>query len=210
MATDQLACDYNASFQNPNKTNYAPGEDVYVKVHPSKYQDIEWMELYVGNQKIRRETSYPYEWCKGNGNSDSYLRNLQPGTYNLICKYRDKCGNNHEITKTINVSGNGNGNAVCKYKSWYKYPKNNGTYRYGEDVYVRVDTEKYQDIKEMELYVNNKFVRKESNYPYEWCKGQGNSDGYLRNLKRGTYNLKCIVKTKCGQSHEYLCKFYVR
>ena len=62
----------------------------------------------------------------------------------------------------------------------------------------------------MQLYVNGKFVRKESSYPYEWAKGSGNTDNYLRNLKRGTYNLKARVKTKCGKWYEYYCKFYVR
>ncbi len=210
-------CEWDFWFKYPqNNGSYDRGKDVYVRVDPKKYQDIEYMELYINGKFVRKESSYPYEWAKGSGNTDSYLRNLQPGTYKLKARIKDKCGDYHEKECTFNVKGggghpgNGNGNADCKYKSWFKYPKNNGTYRYGEDVYVRVDTEKYQDIQEMELYVNGRFVRKESSYPYEWAKGSGNTDSYLRNLKRGTYNLKCRVRTKCGQWHEYFAKFYVR
>ncbi len=221
--TEDAACIWKSWFKYPkNNGSYEEGKSIYVKVDPQKYQDIAYMELSINGKFIRKESRYPYEWCKGEGSSDRLLRNLKKGTYRLKCKIKDNCGKFHEIYCTFYVKGRkgqvgkrggGNahgGNGRCKYRSWFKYPKNNGTYRYGSDVYVRVDTEKYQDIKEMHLYVNNSFVRKESRYPYEWCKGQGNNDRPLRNLKRGTYNLKCRVKTNCGKWHEYFCKFYVR
>lgn len=204
-------CNYKAWFKYPQNGKYFnPGSSVYVFLDAQHYQNIKYTELYLNGKLIRKETSYPYEWAKGNGNHDSYLRNLKPGTYKLKARVFDKCGKYKDFYCTFYVKGNGNGHETCKYKSWFKYPKNNGTFRYGGDVYVRVDTEKYQDIAEMHLYVNGKFVRKESSYPYEWAKGSGNSDGYLRNLKRGTYNLKVRVKTKCGDWYEYFCKFYVR
>ena len=208
-------CNYKAWFSHPqNGKSYDTGSNVYVKLDAQSYHHIKHVDLYVNGKFVRKESSYPYEWCKGSGNSDSYLRNLKAGTYKLKARVHDKCGKYKDYYSTFYVKGNGHtppGNGGhCKYKSWFKYPKNNGTYRYGEDVYVRVDTEKYQDIEFMELYVNNKYVRKESNYPYEWCKGSGNSDSYLRNLKRGTYNLKVRVKTRCGKFYEYFCKFYVR
>ena len=202
-------CQYKAWFKYPQNGKYYPtGSDVYVRLDAQNYDKIKYTELYVNGKLVRKETSYPYEWAKGNGSSDGYLRKLKPGTYKLKARVYDKCGKYKDFYCTFYVKGNQG--QECKYKSWYKYPKNNGTYRYGSDVYVRVDTEKYQDIAEMHLYVNGKFVRKESSYPYEWAKGSGNTDGYLRNLKRGTYNLKCRVKTKCGKWYEYFCKFYVR
>lgn len=208
-------CQYKAWFKYPQNGKYFNvGSDVYVNLDAQNYKYIKYTELYVNGKLVRKETTYPYEWAKGQGNHDGYLRNLKPGTYKLKCRVYDKCGKYKDYFCTFYVKGgggeNGGGNGQCKYKSWFKYPKNNGTYRYGSDVYVRVDTEKYQDIQEMHLYVNGKFVRKESSYPYEWAKGQGNTDGYLRNLKRGTYNLKVRVKTKCGKWYEYFCKFYVR
>jgi hypothetical protein len=208
------ACEWDSWFKYPqNNGNYEAGKDIYVKVDPKKYQHIAYMELYINGQFIRKESQYPYEWAKGGGNSDSYLRNMKPGTYKLTVKIKDKCGNDHQKHCIIHVKGNGGGHnnpGACEWDSWFKYPKNNGSYRYGADVYVRVDPKKYQHIAHMELYVNGKFVRKESQYPYEWAKGSGSSDSYLRNLKRGTYKLKVRIKDKCGQYHEKYSTFYVR
>jgi len=64
----------------------------------------------------------------------------------------------------------------CIRNAWFKYPQTGKTYPAGSNVYVRVDPQKYQDIASMELYVNGAFVRKEATYPFEWCKGNGNSD----------------------------------
>ncbi len=208
---DNQQCAYKAWFKYPQNGKYYPaGSSVYVNVDAQNHKNIKYCELYVNGKLVRKENTYPYEWAKGNGNGDGYLRKLKPGTYKLQCRVYDTCGKYKDYYCTFYVKGGQPGGGQCKYKSWFKYPKNNGTYRYGSDVYVRVDTEKYQDIQEMHLYVNNKFVRKESSYPYEWAKGNGNGDSYLRNLKRGTYNLKCRVKTKCGKWYEYFAKFYVR
>ncbi|MCB0631610.1 MAG: Ig-like domain-containing protein [Saprospiraceae bacterium] len=206
-------CSYKAWFKYPqNGQNYNSGSNVHVYVDAQQYHYINYVELYLNDKLIRKESNYPYEWCKGSGNTDGYLRHLKPGTYKLKARVYDKCGKykDYYCTFYVKEGDQGNDDQACKYKSWYKYPQNNGTYKYGDDVYVRVDTEKYQDIAEMELYVNGKFVRKEATYPYEWCKGSGNTDSYLRNLKRGTYNLKARVKTKCGEWHEYFCKVYVK
>lgn len=207
-------CEDKAWFKYPqNEGSYQAGKDVYVRVDPMKYHDIEYMELYVNGQFVRKESSYPYEWAKGSGNSDSYLRNVKPGTYKLKCRIKTKCGEYSEYFCTFYVksdNNDGDTGGQCEGKAWFKYPQNNGTYRYGDDVYVRVDPMKYQDIAYMELYVNGNYVRKESTYPFEWAKGSSNSDSYLRNLSRGTYNLKCRIKTKCGEWREYYCKFYVR
>ena len=53
----------------------------------------------------------------------------------------------------------------CTWKSWFKYPANNGSYEAGKDIYTKVDPQKYQDIAYMEMYINGKFIRKESQYP---------------------------------------------
>ncbi|MDX1940976.1 MAG: hypothetical protein SFU99_10525, partial [Saprospiraceae bacterium] len=195
-----------------NNGSYEAGKDVYVKVDPKRHQDIEYMELYIDNKFIRKESQYPYEWCVGNGSSDSYLRNMPEGTYKLKCKFKDKCGDFHEIYCTFYVKGHnggGNGGGHCNYTGWFKYPECNKHFEYGSDVYVYFDAQNHHNIDYCELYVNNKFVRKESQYPYEWCQGSGNSDGYLRDLEPGTYELKCRVYDKCGDYKDYFCKFYV-
>ena len=206
-------CAYDVKFKYPQKSNYYAGDDVYVALTVDNYKHIKHCELYINDRLVRKESKYPYEWAKKGYKGDDYLRKMSPGNYKLKCKVYDNCGKYKEYYHNFTVKGGGhadNGHGNCKYKSWFKYPKNNSSYKYGKDVYVRVDTEKYQDIAEMHLYVNNKFVRKESQYPYEWCKGTGNNDRYLRKLNKGTYKLKCRVKTKCGKWHEYYSTFHVK
>ena len=211
---ENTECDYKAWFKYPQNGKYIQGgSDVYVYLDAQNYNYIKYVELYINGKMIRKESQYPYEWAKGDGSEDGYLRNLKPGTYKLQARVYDNCDGYKDYYCTFYVKGGndqGGHQDECENKSWFKYPQNNSTHSYGDDVYVRVDTKKYQDIKEMNLYVNGKFVRKESAYPYEWAKPNQSGDTYLRNLKRGTYNLKCRVKTNCGEWHEYFCKFYVR
>lgn len=197
-------CQWQSTWEYPKKHTFSTGEAIYVRVKPQKYQDIAYMELYVNNTFIRKETSYPYEWCKGSS-GDNYLRNLSPGNYKLKCKIVDKCGGCHYIYYDICVTGN---NKHCNWNSWFKYPQHNKHFNKGCDVYVKVDCQKYQDIEYMELYVNNQFVRKETSYPYEWCKGS-NGDHKLRNLQKGCYKLKVKIKDKCGNINYKHCTFYV-
>ncbi len=203
-------CEWESWYKHPkNGASYPAGKDLYVRVEPKNQHHIEYMELYVNGKFVRKENTYPYEWAKGSGSADHYLRNMKSGTYKLTVRIKDKCGKLNEKHCVIYVKGHQNP-GHCQWDAWFKYPRNNGTYKYGSDVYVRVDAKNYQSIAHMELYVNGKFVRKENSYPYEWCKGQGNGDGYLRKLKRGTYKLKIKIKDKCGQYREKYCTFYVR
>ncbi|NND05787.1 MAG: hypothetical protein HKN87_05360 [Saprospiraceae bacterium] len=274
-------CYWDSYFVYPKKNqSYSAGKNVYVKVQPKKYQHIAYMELYVNNKYIRKESSYPYEWGKG---GDHKLKNMHPGTYKLKCKIKDKCGQVHYIYCTFYVKGGHNGGGgnqddctfsnpfhmswcspfkngykvcqykkngktyfrivkcgshtpywytcsgklicktdnhheiknchkvrcwgdchdnghdnVCNWKSWYEYPKYNAI-NYGKGLYVRVKPANYKHIAYMELYVDGKYIRKESKYPYEW--GKNGSDSYLKHLKPGYYKLKCVIKDKCGEKH---------
>ncbi len=204
-------CAYEATFKYPQPGKYyKAGSDVYVNVDAINHQSIKYVELYVNGKLVRKENTYPYEWAKGQGNNDGYLRNLKQGKYILVCIVYDHCGGHQNYQTSFYVKGGGGRERECAYKSWFKYPKNNSIHKQGQDVYVRVDTEDYQDIQEMHLYVNGKLTRKETRYPYEWAKGKGNNDAYLRNLKKGIYRLKVKVKTDCGEWFDYYCKFYVR
>lgn len=210
---DSYNCYWECDYKYPSyNKHYNEGEDVYVRIDPKKYQDIEWMELYCNGHLVRKEMQYPYEWCNGSGNSDHYLRNMKAGTYKLKCKIKTKCGEYYEKFCTIYVDGGdyggGGGYGNCNYECWFYNCK--PYYNEGEDVYVKVEAKKHQDIEWMELYCNGKLVRKETTYPYEWCKGSGNSDGYLRNMKPGNYKLFCKVKDKCGDYHEYYCEIVVK
>ncbi len=91
---------------------------------------------------------------------------------------------------------------TCKWNSWFEkckpYFKN-----HGYDLYVKIGTQKYQDIAYMELYINGQYVRKETNSPYEWGRPYSGGDHKLRNLQVGkTYYVKCRIKDRCGKWHE--------
>ncbi|MBK8502588.1 MAG: hypothetical protein IPL46_10440 [Saprospiraceae bacterium] len=88
----------------------------------------------------------------------------------------------------------------CTWNAWFDYP-NKHNFTSGEDVYVRVKTQKYQDISFIELYCNNTYIRKESTQPYEWCNNNSSGDQYLRNLGPGNYTLKAKIKDRCGSYH---------
>ena len=215
-------CQYRAWYQSPQDgKTYPVGSDVYVKVDAKDYRYVKEATLYVNGKKVRTETGYPYEWCKRGSSGDGYLRNLKPGTYKLECKLLDKCGKYKTIRCVFYVKGgggghegggnNGGGNKKCDFTAKYVYPKSNGySYKAGSDVYVYVDAKDYRQVQKADLYVNGKYVRTESSWKYEWCKGSGSGDKYLRNLRPGTYKLKCVLYCKYGGKKEIYRTFYVK
>jgi hypothetical protein len=120
--------------------------------------------------------------------------NVSSGAQMIKCWY-DPCGNNNDHH--------------CEWDFWFDTPKSNHSYNSNSDVYVKVDAKHHQDIEWMELYVNNSLVRKETSYPYEWCRHNTNNDHKLRKLKKGSYHLRVKVKDKCGDYHEKDCHFTV-
>lgn len=206
-------CTWDSWFKYPkNNQSYEAGKDVYVKVDPKNYRDIHYMELYVNGKFVRKESSYPYEWGRPHSSGDHQLRNMRAGKYKLEVRIKDKCGQWHKKYCIIIVKGHHNDptSCHCEWDSYFKYPKSNGTYPKGKDVYVRVEPKNYRDIAMMELYLNGKFIRKETSYPFEWARPNSNGDHYLRNLHPGTYKLKVRIKDKCGRWHEKYCIFYVK
>ena len=150
------------------------------------------MTLYINGYKIRTESSAPYEWGKG---GDSYLKNLKKGTYKLKCVVKTKC--NGTYYKTINFYVKGNAGGQCKQNYRYMYGQNGC--QAGRDLYVKVGADNHHKVEYMELYINGHKVRREMNAPYEWGRPNGGGDHYLRNMKPGTYKLKCKIKTRCGE-----------
>ena len=176
---------------------YKVGQDVYVKVDAQKYQDIAYMDLYINGYKVRREMNAPYEWARPNSNGDHYLRNMKAGTYRLKCVVKTKCGGQYQKELTFYVKNQHNN--YCNTNYYYEYAKHNSSCQAGQDLYVKVKAEKHQDVEYMELYINGYKVRREMNAPYEWGRKNTNGDSALRNMRRGTYQLKCKIKTRCGE-----------
>jgi hypothetical protein len=176
---------------------YSVGKDVYVRVDAQKYRDVKEMTLYINGYKIRTEMNAPYEWARPHSNGDHYLRNMRAGTYKLKCVVKTKCGGQYKKEIIFHVKNRPHG--YCNTNYWYEYAKHGSSCKAGKDLYVKVKAQKHRDVEYMELYINGKKVRREMNAPYEWGRPHGGGDHYLRNMKRGTYNLKCKIKTRCGE-----------
>ncbi len=213
--SESFECTWKSWFKYPkNNSSIEENKAVYVRVDPSRYQDIAFMELYINGKFIRRENSYPFEWCKPSGFGDNYLRRLKKGTYKLKCRIKDKCGKYHELNCTIFIKGRSTnrqtGRQNCSYTAGIKYPQNGKAFAFGSDVYVLLNVQDQQNILYTELFMNGKFIRRETSYPYEWAKGTGSNDASLRNLKAGTYRLKSRVYDKCGKYKDFYSTFYVK
>ncbi|MEL6924158.1 MAG: hypothetical protein AAFO94_08930, partial [Bacteroidota bacterium] len=170
---------------------------------------IKYMELYVNGKQVRRESSYPYEWCKKGRNDDVYLRKLKPGTYRIKVVVYDTCGKKSYKECVIYVDGHNNNPVYCKINAKFRYPVLQKKYYEGQDCYVRLDIDRPDQVRHVELYVNGRFVKKEMNAPYEWARNNGNGDYQLRKLKRGTYKILCKIYDKCGKVHKKECTIVV-
>lgn len=198
-------CDYKVWFNDCKyKKAVVAGSNHKVVIGAENYHKIKWIELYINGHKIRRENNYPYEWG-GNGSNDQYLRNIQPGTYELKCVIYDECGKYREEYCKLVVGGN----QYCDKNLWYEKGKHGSHYRRNSNVTVQVKAQKHQDIEWCELYVNGHKVRREMRAPYQWGKPYANNDHALNHMRPGTYVLKCVYKTKCGQKYEKKSTIYI-
>lgn len=105
IAADGGNCNKNYFYETvKNGDTYSEGKDIYVKVIADNHYDIQSMTLYINGYKIRTEMNAPYEWGRPNGSGDQYLRNLQSGTYRLVCIARTKCGGKYKKAINFNVN----------------------------------------------------------------------------------------------------------
>ena len=213
-------CDWK--WRNKNdlcEKHYRHNDHWYFKMEPEKYSDIEWVEAYRGTTSssnlIRRETSYPYEWDSRNDNSHRRkMKGWSPGRHKVIIRVKKKCHDRwYEEECWVHFDshsggGNNNGNN-CNSDASFSLPRSNSRYRQGHDLYVRVNANRHQDIEWMKLYINGKFIRQESNSPYEWNGKGSNGDAYLKSMKKGNYTLKCEYRTKCGRTYNITRNFSV-
>ena len=163
-------CHFNNPFELPWCAKFKQGYKVCVY----KYNGIKYIRVYnCHTHKVYWYDCYGKIYCSGD-------TKLHPSKcYKVTCY--DFCDD---------FTGGGN---HCNYKAdWYTkwYQMGHNKYK----LYVKVKPYKYQDIAYMDLYINGKHVRRENNYPFEWGKG---GDQYLKYLKPGYYELKCVIVTKC-------------
>ncbi len=71
----------------------------------------------------------------------------------------------------------------------------------GDDLPVVVTATDNVSIANVELFLNDTFVRRENFAPYEWA-AQGQADDILRNLVTGTYTLRAVATDNEGNTGE--------
>ncbi|MEL6945038.1 MAG: Ig-like domain-containing protein, partial [Bacteroidota bacterium] len=180
------------SFMSPTDgQSFTEGTDLYVKVDANDSDgSISGVDLYFDGILVRTETTDPYEW--GNNEfSDSELENLQPGTHTLRAVATDNEGATTEQSIQIEVTTAG-GNALPVIT--FLEPEDGDTFPEGTDLYVHVDaTDPDGSIRNVRLYIDGDYIRKESFAPYEWGEGTGNNDPELQNLSVGQHELTAVA-----------------
>ncbi len=183
-------------FDSPtNGSHYNAGKDLYVNVDAHDPSGIDYVELYVNGQFVRKETKAPYEWGKPHSHNDHWLNNMQPGTYVLKCiaKNYHGCKVAKEITIHIDHVGGTPGPNMhfVNIAHGDRFPQ-------GKDLYVKCNAHSSYGMKYVELYVNGHYVRKESRSPWEWGKPHSHNDHPLNNMQPGTYVIKAIGTDLAG------------
>ncbi len=159
--------------------------------------DIDYVDLYLNDcsHHIRRESKYPFEW---KSEYDPELRNLAPGTYKLIMVGVDNSGNTSIAHRTYYVDPTQENQ--CEIEVEFKGLDEYTHFPLGSDVYVELNIkEGREQIQSVQLFVDGQDYGTERAWPYQWGRGFRNSNpATLNNMQAGVYNLRCIIKDKCG------------
>lgn len=85
-------------------------------------------------------------------------------------------------------------------------PSNGASFKVGDEVSVKaIASDSDGSITEVSLYINDDFIRNETEVPYLW----GDSDAELKNLKKGEYRLKLVAKDDDGATNTETLDFSV-
>ena len=92
------------SFTSPVQAEFEAGVDLGVAVNATDNGAVAYVELYLGDSLVRRDTQAPYAWGTASANDeDPALLNLVAGTYILKAEATDDNGATTVETKTITV-----------------------------------------------------------------------------------------------------------
>lgn len=96
-------CFLMADYVSPQKNQrFRKGTKVIVQIDSQQYGNIAYIDLYLNNILVRRETTYPFKWGV-HRHLDSALRVMQPGNYVLKAIIKDKCGQSKIKNRTFYV-----------------------------------------------------------------------------------------------------------
>ena len=184
------------SFKN-NKQNIIVnnGYDLSLEVLASDTDgDIANVELFINNKLVRRESNAPYEWGHTGSPNPKELEGLKAGTYTIKAIATDDDGAKATASFVLKVDSPNRAPVIS-----FKNNKQNVTLNDGYDLSLEVlasDTD--GKITNVDLFINNRLVRKEFNAPYEWGHAGSPNPKELEGLKAGTYNIRAVATDNEG------------
>lgn len=177
------------SFESPGDGDVLEhGADLNVEVLVTDPDGVDHVSLYLNDEFVRTENNAPYTW------DDSAVQDLQEGTYTLRAVATDSYGYADETSIVITISPDYTNNTTLSFVS----PADGDSFDYQSDLEVEVAASDPQGIENVKLYLNENFVRQESNAPYDW----GSGDNLLQNLGAGEYTLKAVSQDGYGDIQE--------
>ena len=170
-------------FVTPEHREIFPtGTHIYVVVEAeSPGRTIAYVDFYVNNQFVRRETNARYIW----GKNDEKLKNLETGTYTLRAVTYDSEGDSAVAIQKLFIQ-------EPKYDSggppdvFITHPAPGSRWQNETDLAVKVVAfDEETSIQYVRLFLDNVFVGEKTRYPYQW---EGN--GVLQDLSGGGHTLR--------------------
>lgn len=181
----------SVAFMQPEITLMIGYDSVDVTVNadtPDDNRTIAGVSLYIDEALVATLTTAPYKWTY----ADAKLQNLDLGTYTLKAVVEDSAGEKSEAIGTLTVI---DPRPVAKF-SKDSYIVTEGYTSLSLNVEATTPVAG-RAISQVELFVNDDFIRKESVAPYDW----GHSDSFaeeLLNFPVGTHRLKAVVTDNEG------------
>ncbi|MEM1326458.1 MAG: Ig-like domain-containing protein [Bacteroidota bacterium] len=182
------------------------GVDLEVEVNATDEDgSVQRVHLYLNDALLRKDGLAPYAW-DGAG-EDVELSNLQAGVYKLEAVPIDN--RNQYSVNTINITVGDNNQPNESPTVNFIMPMDGANFPVGSNVYVLVDAMDADGaINQVDLYLDDEFVRTEQMTPYEWGL-ESQDDLELESMQAGTYYLKAIAQDNVGASSETTIVFTV-
>ncbi|MEM9884318.1 MAG: Ig-like domain-containing protein [Bacteroidota bacterium] len=183
----------SVSFTTPTDGQTFPeGTNLAVDVAASDGDgSIEQVDLYIDDNFVRTERMAPYTWGEGTTHTDSPLRGLRAGTYELRAVATDNEGAVSEATILISVVGDG---VNAPPTVGFATPNNGDSFTEGDNLSVSVDASDAEgSVANVELFYNGISQGTDTNAPYNWT---------ITGLAIGTHTLRAVATDNEGASNE--------
>ncbi|MCF2948841.1 BNR-4 repeat-containing protein [Paraglaciecola aquimarina] len=166
--------------------------------------EITSVELYINDTYVRKEGVAPYEWGHG-GRTE--LLGLPIGSHIFKAVATDSKGNTGESTMIVNVLSESEFNPLVIFPS----SEMTVTEGYPELVLdIKASSPlSVSSIANVQLYINDTFVRQESVAPYEWGHANSPDPQETTGLAVGVHTFKAIARDRAGNETTEIMKLTV-